>query len=253
MSTKNFPSVDAGEIEKFSNLATQWWDATGPFAPLHALNPIRLQYIRDVAAEHFGRDPRGRLPFSGLSLLDLGCGGGLLSEPLSRIGFQVLGCDASDSNIRAAALHAGQSPGLSLTYRTASAEEIAVDKATFDIVLNMEVVEHVADVSSFLSTVASLVRPGGLLFTATINKTLKSLALAKIAAEYLLRWLPAGTHDWNRFVAPKDLEQKLSDAGLQSYRQQGISFDPLKWNWHLSSDTDVNYVVVAKRRLARAG
>ena len=245
-------SVDSAEIEKFSKLAAQWWDPTGPFAPLHALNPIRLQYIRDVAAKHFGRDPRGRHPFDDLSLLDLGCGGGLLSEPMARMGFQVLGCDASEANIRAASSHAELNPDLSLIYRTATAEDIAVDKAAFDVVLNMEVVEHVADVAAFLHTVASLVRPGGLIFVATINKTLKSLVLAKIAAEYVLRWLPAGTHEWNRFIAPNEVERILENAGLQPCLRQGLDFDPIRWRWRLSPSTDVNYFVVGQRTLIQS-
>ena len=241
------PSVDASEVEKFSRLSAQWWDPSGPFAPLHKLNPVRLKFIRDTAAEHFGREARSLRPFNGLSLLDIGCGGGLLSEPMARLGCRVLGCDASEANIRAASVHASSSKDLAVTFRASSAEELVAEGLSFDIVLNMEVVEHVADVPSFLQTAASLVSPGGLMFVATINKTIKSLAFAKIAAEYVLRWLPAGTHDWNRFIPPQVLQPMLEDAGLHLVRCQGIMFDPLRWAWRLSPDIDVNYVMVVGR------
>jgi 2-polyprenyl-6-hydroxyphenyl methylase/3-demethylubiquinone-9 3-methyltransferase len=240
-------SVDIEEVEKFSKLSPQWWDPAGPFAPLHKFNPIRLQFIRDVVAEHFERDPRSLRPFDGLSLLDLGCGGGLLSEPMARLGCKVLGVDASEANVRAASAHASSRSDLQLTYRGSTAEELAAEKLSFDAVLNMEVVEHVADVPAFLHTAASLVRPGGLMFVATINKTLKSLALAKIGAEYVLRWLPVGTHDWNRFIAPQDLQRMLEQAGMHHVRRQGITFDPLSWVWRQSADVDVNYVMVVGR------
>jgi 2-polyprenyl-6-hydroxyphenyl methylase/3-demethylubiquinone-9 3-methyltransferase len=240
-------SVDIEEVEKFSKLSPQWWDPAGPFAPLHKFNPIRLQFIRDVVAEHFERDPRSLRPFDGLSLLDLGCGGGLLSEPMARLGCKVLGVDASEANVRAASAHASSRSDLQLTYRGSTAEELAAEKLSFDAVLNMEVVEHVADVPAFLHTAASLVRPGGLMVVATINKTLKSLALAKIGAEYVLRWLPVGTHDWNRFIAPQDLQRMLEQAGMHLVRRQGITFDPLSWVWRQSADVDVNYVMVVGR------
>jgi len=241
------PSVDPAEVEKFAKLSEQWWDPQGSFAPLHKFNPIRLRFIRDVAAEHFARDARTVRPFEGLSLLDLGCGGGLLSEPMARLGFAVTGLDAAEKNVRAATAHAARS-GLPIRYRSGTAEALAAESATFDVVLNMEVVEHVADVGEFLSTSAALINPGGVMFVATLNKTAKSFALAKIGAEYILRWLPAGTHDWNRFIAPRDLCASLTAAGLGVLKVQGVTFDPLAWTWKLSADTDVNYMVVAGRQ-----
>ncbi|MBV9063404.1 MAG: bifunctional 2-polyprenyl-6-hydroxyphenol methylase/3-demethylubiquinol 3-O-methyltransferase UbiG [Alphaproteobacteria bacterium] len=240
------PSLDRNEIEKFARLAGDWWNPDGPFAPLHKFNPVRLQFIRDAAAAHFGRDPRSIRPFAGLSLLDLGCGGGLIAEPMARLGFDVTGCDAGEETVRAAEAHAADR-GLPLVYRCASAEELAAEAASFDVVLALEVAEHVADVESFLAAVARLVRPGGLLIVATINKTLKSLALAKIAAEYILRWLPAGTHDWNRFRPPARLCGMIESAGLRVLQRQGFSFDPLSWTWRLTNDLDVNYAVAASK------
>lgn len=239
-------SVDTAEVEKFTRLAEEWWDPAGSFAPLHKFNPIRLQFLRDAAAQHFCRDARAGRPFQGLSLLDLGCGGGLLAEPMSRLGFRVTGCDASNETIRAAKVHAKRCR-LPIQYRCATAEDLVAERVSFDVVLNMEIVEHVADVPSFLRATASLVRPGGLMFVATINKTLKSLALAKIGAEYVLRWLPPGTHDWNRFIAPAHLCAALKDAGQRVVQIQGLIFNPLTWSWELSRDTDVNYVVVAAK------
>ena len=240
-------SVDPTEVEKFNRLAAEWWDPNGKFKPLHAFNPVRLRYIRDLAAEHFDRDAKALRPFDGLSLLDIGCGGGLLSEPMARMGFTVVGADASEKNVRTAAAHA-EGARLSLQYRATTAEALADEGCSFDVVLNMEVVEHVADLSGFLSSCARLVKPGGFMIVATLNRTLKSLALAKIGAEYVLRWLPAGTHDWNRFVKPDELRRHLENAGLAVTRLQGVSFDPLRWEWRLTSDTDVNYMTVAMKR-----
>jgi 2-polyprenyl-6-hydroxyphenyl methylase/3-demethylubiquinone-9 3-methyltransferase len=236
------PSVDPGEVAKFSAMAAEWWDPTGKFAPLHKFNPVRLAFIRETAARHFGR--QGLRPFEGLALLDIGCGGGLLSEPMARLGFAVVGADASEKNVKTAMTHAAGA-GLPIDYRVVSAEALARDGAAFDVVLNMEVVEHVADLPGYLKASAQLVKPGGLMFVATLNKTLKSLALAKVAAEYVLRWLPPGTHDWNRFVEPARLKRMLGDAGMRVEKTQGVSFDPLSWSWKLSGDTDVNYMVVA--------
>lgn len=239
-------SIDPAEIAKFSGWAAEWWDPTGKFAPLHKFNPVRLGFIRAEAAAHFGRDARSLQPFAGLSLLDIGCGGGLLSEPMARLGFAVTGADASARNIGTARAHAAQS-GLAIDYRATSAEDLAGQDLSFDVVLNMEVIEHVADVTSYLAACAGLVKPGGLTIVATLNKTLKSLALAKIGAEYVLGWLPRGTHDWNRFIAPADLRASLEEAGLTPLKIQGVSFNPLTWNWLLSQDLDVNYMVVARR------
>ncbi|HEY1838535.1 MAG: bifunctional 2-polyprenyl-6-hydroxyphenol methylase/3-demethylubiquinol 3-O-methyltransferase UbiG [Rhizomicrobium sp.] len=239
-------SVDAAEVEKFSRIAAEWWDPSGKFAPLHKFNPIRIGLVRAAVAEHFGRDLKLLRPFDGLSLLDIGCGGGLLSEPMAKMGFAVTGVDPSEQNIGTALAHLAGS-GLPLVYRCASAEQLAQEGLAFDVVLNMEVVEHVADLRGYLETCASLVKPGGLMFVATLNRTLKALALAKVAAEYILGWLPPGTHDWSRFVAPGELHAILESTRLNVLKTQGIVFDPLRWDWRLSSDTDVNYIVIASR------
>jgi len=239
-------TVDEAEVAKFSALADEWWDPSGKFAPLHKFNPVRLTFIRDTASAHFGRDSRSLRPFAGLTLLDIGCGGGLLTEPMTRLGFAVTGIDPSERNIGTAKAHAATS-GLDIAYRTAAAESLAGEDARFDVVLNMEVVEHVADLRAYLRACAKLVRPGGIMVVATLNKTLKSLALAKIGAEYVLRWLPPGTHDWNRFVAPADLRRMLEESGLNPLKTQGVEFNPMSWDWRLSGDVDVNYMVVASR------
>jgi len=244
-------SIDPGEVAKFSAIAAEWWDPAGKFAPLHKFNPVRLAFIRAEVASHFGRDSRSLRPFEGLSLLDIGCGGGLLAEPMARLGFAVTGADASEKNIGTARAHAAQSGLLegkmAIDYRATSAESLVDEGLAFDVVLNMEVVEHVADVSAYLAACTRLVRPGGLTFVATLNRTLKSLALAKIGAEYVLGWLPRGTHDWNRFISPIKLKKSLEESGLTVLKTQGISFDPLAWDWRLSSDVDINYMVVAGR------
>jgi 2-polyprenyl-6-hydroxyphenyl methylase/3-demethylubiquinone-9 3-methyltransferase len=239
-------TIDPVEVAKFSAIAAEWWDPTGKFAPLHKFNPVRLGFIREQAAAHFGRDARSLTPFEGLSLLDIGCGGGLLAEPMARLGFAVTGADASERNIGTARAHATQS-GLAIDYRATTAEALVDEGLGFDVVLNMEVVEHVADVSAYLAACTALVKPGGLTLVATMNKTLKSLALAKIGAEYVLGWLPRGTHDWNRFIPPAELKASLEESSLTILKTQGVSFDPLAWNWKLSNDVNVNYMVVAKR------
>ena len=239
-------TIDQSEVDRFSAMAAEWWDPTGKFRPLHKFNPVRLAYIRDKVAEHFGRDPRSPQPLKGLRLLDIGCGGGLLSEPMARLGFTVLGADPLEKNVKTAAAHAAGS-GLNIEYQTTTAEMLESEGARFDLVLNMEVVEHVADLGAFLKTCANLIAPGGCMVVATLNRTLKSLALAKIGAEYVLRWLPPGTHDWNRFVTPAELQHHLEEAGLSVTRVQGVEFDPLRWDWRLSDDTDVNYMVVAEK------
>ncbi len=240
-------TVDPTEVEKFSAMAAEWWSPTGKFAPLHKFNPVRLRFIRETSTRHFSRDAGKLKPFDGLALLDIGCGGGLLSEPMTRLGFAVTGADASDKNIQIARLHAAQS-GLDIDYRCITAEAMAEDDASFDVILNMEVVEHVADLRLYLASCTRLLRPGGIMFVATLNKTLKAFALAKLGAEYVLGWLPRGTHDWSRFVEPATLSAMLTESGLSVTATQGISFDPVGWDWRLSSDTDVNYIVVAENK-----
>jgi 2-polyprenyl-6-hydroxyphenyl methylase/3-demethylubiquinone-9 3-methyltransferase len=246
MSPPHKASVDPGEVDKFSRMAAEWWDPNGKFKPLHVFNPVRLKFIRDLAAEHFGRSAASLKPFEGLTLLDIGCGGGLLSEPMARLGFTVLGADASEKNVKTAAAHAAGA-GLNLEYRATTAEALSETGTRFDIILNMEVVEHVADLPGFLNSCAALLKPGGVMVVATLNRTLKSLALAKVGVEYVLRWLPAGTHDWNRFVTPDELRRHLVAAGLAVTQMQGVAFDPLRWDWKLSADTDVNYMAVARK------
>ena len=239
------PSVDPDEIAKFAALAGDWWDPTGKFAPLHKLNPARLTFIRDRIAAHAGRDPLAERPLAGLSVLDIGCGGGLLCEPLTRLGATVTGIDAAGENIAAAARHAADS-GLDIDYRHATAEDLAAGGGRFDLVLNMEVVEHVADVAGFLQASAALVAPGGAMTLATLNRTPKSFALAIVGAEYVLRWLPRGTHDWRRFLRPSELVAYLRGAGLETRELTGVTYNPLTGAWRLApSNLDVNYMIFA--------
>src|SRR5580658_1971085 len=236
-------SVDAGEVDKFSAIAAEWWDPRGKFAPLHRFNPARLVFIRQRALARFGRDPKARRPFEGLTLLDIGCGGGLLSEPMARLGFAVTGVDASEENVGVARRHAGEF-GLSIDYRAATAEALLADAAgPFDLVLNMEVIEHVADPGAYLRDTARLVAPGGLMILATLNRTLKALALAKLGAEYVLRWVPAGTHDWRRFLTPDEVRGFLVGEPYEVEGPFGLTFDPLSGRWSQSADADVNYLM----------
>jgi len=238
-------SIDPAEIEKFSKIADEWWDPLGKFRPLHKFNPARLGYIRDTACEHFGRDRRKKTPLSGLRLLDVGCGGGLVAEPMRRLGADVVAIDAADRNIMTASVHAADM-GLDIDYRATTVEAlIASGEAPFDIVLNLEVVEHVADPAAFLRNSASLVKPGGMMIVATINRTLKAFALAKIGAEYVLGWLPRGTHDPSKFLKPDELKSSLASAGLTVIAEAGIAYSPLTDLWKIADDTGVNYMVVA--------
>jgi 2-polyprenyl-6-hydroxyphenyl methylase / 3-demethylubiquinone-9 3-methyltransferase len=243
-------SIDPAEVERFSRIAAEWWDPHGKFAPLHRFNPVRLGFIREQALARFGRDPRARRPFEGLRLLDIGCGGGLLSEPMSRLGFEVLGVDASERNVAVAAAHAEQQ-GLAVAYRAATAEQLLAEGAgPFDVVLNMEVIEHVADPGAFLRDCLRLVRPGGMMILATLNRTLKALALAKVGAEYVLRWLPAGTHDWRKFLRPEEIRAFLDGEPATLEGPFGIVFNPLSGRWSQSNDADVNYMMVITRHAA---
>ena len=239
-------TIDQNEVNRFSAMAAEWWDPTGKFKPLHKFNPVRLTYIRDKICENFGRDPKGYLPLAGLRILDIGCGGGLLSEPIARMGATVVGADPSEKNIGIASTHAS-GMGITIDYRAVTAEQLAEHGEVFDVVLNMEVVEHVADVDFFIGTCASLVKPDGLMFLATINRTLKARALAIFAAENILRWLPKGTHQYEKLVQPRELETPLSASGMEIIHRTGVFFNPLQDRWNLSSDMDVNYMLLAKR------
>ncbi|NWG71695.1 MAG: bifunctional 2-polyprenyl-6-hydroxyphenol methylase/3-demethylubiquinol 3-O-methyltransferase UbiG [Parvularculaceae bacterium] len=240
-------TVDPAEIEKFSRLAAEWWDPNGKFRPLHKFNPVRLAYIRDAALAHFGRDGAAREPLAGLSLVDIGCGGGLVAEPMRRLGAEVTGIDASPRNIEVARLHARQA-GLDIDYRATSVEDLAASGAKFDMVLNLEAVEHAADPKLFIEKSAELLKPGGLFVVATINRTLKAFALAKVGAEYVLGWLPRGTHDPRKFVKVEELETFLDGAGLALTARAGVAFDPLADRWRLTEDLAVNYMLTAVRR-----
>ena len=237
-------TVDPAEVARFSALAEQWWDPHGKMGVLHKFNPVRLAYIRDSACRRFGRDLKEAKPLAGLRLLDIGCGGGILCEPLARLGAAVVGADPSASNIAVAKIHAEQSE-LAIDYRASTAEELAQAGERFDIVLAMEVVEHVTDVDLFVGGCASMVKPGGLMILATINRTVKSFALAIVGAEYVLRWLPRGTHQWDRLVTPSELERAIRKGGMQVIDERGVIYDLLADRWRLSSDMDVNYMMVA--------
>lgn len=239
-------TVDKSEVERFSALAQEWWNPNGKFRPLHKFNPVRLAYIRDNVAAHFGRDPRAARPFEKLRFLDIGCGGGLLCEPMARLGAEVVGADASQTNIEVAKLHASES-GVTVDYRAETAESLADQGEKFDVILNMEVVEHVGDVDFFIAKCAEMLNPGGIMFVATINRTLKALGLAIIGAEYVLRWLPRGTHQYGRLVRPDELERALTAAGLVVSDRTGVVYNPLSDRWLRSRDMDVNYMVLAER------
>jgi 2-polyprenyl-6-hydroxyphenyl methylase / 3-demethylubiquinone-9 3-methyltransferase len=239
-------TVDAGEVARFSALAADWWNPNGKMAALHRFNPIRLGYIRDLTCRQFVRNPKHVGCLKGLRLLDIGCGGGLLSEPLARLGASVVGADPSPRNIAVARQHAATT-GLAIDYRETTAEALADAGEAFDVVLAMEVVEHVADVSLFVRRAAAMVKPGGLMVSATINRTLKSFALAIVAAEYVLGWLPRGTHRWDKFVTPNELEAVLARGGLRQCDATGVVYSPLRDRWFLADDMDVNYMLAARR------
>ena len=238
-------TVDASEVAKFEAMAAEWWDPNGKFKPLHMLNPCRLDYITRQIAEEFDRDLSGDAPFAGLRILDIGCGGGLLSEPMARLGAEVVGADAAEGNIPVAAVHAEQS-GLVIDYRHATAEALADAGERFDVVLNMEVVEHVADPQAFLTACQVLLKPGGLMLCSTINRNPKSFAMAIVGAEHIMRWLPKGTHEWSKFITPDELFELISAAGLTPVDRKGFVFNPLFWSWSISDrDLSVNYVTAS--------
>jgi len=238
-------TIDDAEVEKFQRMADEWWDPNGKFRPLHMLNPCRLDYITAQIAEEFDRDLNARTPFEGLRILDIGCGGGLLSEPMARLGATVLGADAAARNIPVAKLHA-KTAGLSIDYRHTAAETLVSEGLQFDAILNMEVVEHVADPATFLRACHDLLRPGGIMICSTLNRNAKSFAMAIVGAEFIMRWLPVGTHDWQKFITPDELSNLLDQAGLNPVDSKGFVFDPLRWTWSISSrDLSVNYVTAS--------
>ncbi|GAA0615358.1 MULTISPECIES: bifunctional 2-polyprenyl-6-hydroxyphenol methylase/3-demethylubiquinol 3-O-methyltransferase UbiG [Thalassospira] len=240
-------TANADEIARFSAMSEKWWDPNGVMKPLHKFNPVRLQILRDNICAHLGRDPETIEPLKGIEIIDIGCGAGLLSEPLARMGAKMTSIDASESNIEVAKIHAAQS-GLEIDYRCATPEMLADEGKQFDIVLNMEVIEHVDDPQFFMQACASVLKPGGLMFVATLNRTIKSLALAKIGAEYVLRWLPAGTHDWRKFVKPSEMSGYLRGAGLDLQDITGVAYNPFNDTWSPAPrDLDVNYMVIAKK------
>jgi 2-polyprenyl-6-hydroxyphenyl methylase / 3-demethylubiquinone-9 3-methyltransferase len=242
--TASSTSVDPTEVAKFSKLSAEWWDPNGKMAPLHKINPLRLGYIRDAAARKFERNVRSLNCLGGLRILDIGCGAGLLCEPLTRLGAQVIGIDPSATNISAAKLHA-EKGHLSIDYRNTTVEDMD-PRERFDIVLAMEVVEHVTDVGAFVTRCAAMLKPGGLMVVSTLNRNWKSFALAIVGAEYILRWLPRGTHQWEKFVTPDELAKYLLDNRLTITEQTGVVYSPFTDKWTLSSDTDVNYMVIAE-------
>ncbi len=241
----NSTTIDTEEVAKFEAMAAEWWDPNGKFKPLHMLNPCRLDYITSQIAAEFDRDLTTSKPFTGLRLLDIGCGGGLLAEPMARLGATVVGADAAAGNIPVAQVHAGQS-GLDIDYRNTTAEDLAAAGEQFDVVLNMEVIEHVADPATYLTACQRLLKSGGLHICSTLNRTAKSFAAAIVGAEFIMRWLPKGTHDWNKFITPEELYDLSRDAGLDPVDRKGFVFNPISWAWSLSDrDLAVNYVTTS--------
>jgi 2-polyprenyl-6-hydroxyphenyl methylase/3-demethylubiquinone-9 3-methyltransferase len=245
-SHKNSATIDHGEVARFAKLADDWWDAKGPFAPLHKIGPTRLTHLRDQLCGHFGRDPKAPPSLDRISVLDIGCGGGLVAEPLARLGANVTAIDPAPETIEAAKTHAKGS-GLEIAYQAVTAEELAGEGKSFNAVLLLEVVEHVPDVPAFLKRLSPLVKPGGIMILSTLNRTLKAYALAIVGAEYILRWMPVGTHQWDRFVRPEELKTALSGAGLQLAGTKGMVYSPMADEWSLSGDTDVNYFATATK------
>ncbi|GAA5100177.1 bifunctional 2-polyprenyl-6-hydroxyphenol methylase/3-demethylubiquinol 3-O-methyltransferase UbiG [Bartonella acomydis] len=245
MINEKHTTIDQNEIDHFSRIAAEWWNPQGKFRPLHQFNPTRLAYIREKICLEFNRDPVSLMPFENLRILDIGCGGGLLCEPMARLGATVVGADAAHTNIEVAKIHAAQS-GLSIDYRVTTAEELAKNGEKFDIILNMEVVEHVADVNLFIEATAKMLKPQGLMFVSTLNRTWKAWGLAIIGAEYILRWLPKGTHDYKKFLKPQELKNFLFQNSLTVIDEIGITYNPLNDSWNRSKDMDVNYLLLAK-------
>ena len=239
-------TLDPSEVEKFSRMAAEWWNPKGKFGVLHVFNPVRLQFIKEQVCGRFGLDPHERRPFTGLRFLDIGCGGGLLSEPMARLGASVVGVDPSEKNIKTASVHAAEQE-LPIDYRQGVAEDLAAAGEQFDVILNMEVIEHVADPQAFTRICCSMLKPGGIMFVATINRTLKAFGLAIVGAEYVLRWLPKGTHQWEKFITPAELHQWLEESGAKVKEESGVVYNPLSREWRRSRDMDVNYMVIAQK------
>ena len=237
----NQSTASRKEIDRFTSIADAWWDLNGDFAPLHRLHPVRLKFIRDHLCKHFSRDPLTSKPLNGLEIIDVGCGGGILSEPIARLGGTVTGIDAGLENINIARHHA-ELENLNINYLHRLPEDLASHKDLYDVVLNMEVVEHVANLDAFLRATAQLIKPGGVMVLSTLNRTWKSLALAKIAAEYVLRWLPVGTHDWRKFVRPSELSAGLASQKIKIIDFKGMSYRPLNDDWKLTRDLSINYL-----------
>lgn len=243
--TAKAKSVNPDEIDHFSSMAETWWDAKGPFKPLHQLNPVRIAFIKDQICRHFGLNTKSEKPLSGLRILDIGCGGGLLCEPLARLGATMVGADAAEKNIKTASIHAEQM-GLEIDYRYTTAEELAHKGEKFDVILNMEVIEHVADISSFLNACNQLLDDKGCMTLSTLNRTMKSWMMAIAGAEYILRWLPIGTHDWQKFLKPSELSALVNEAGFSITAINGMVYNPLNAIWSLhENDFSVNYVALA--------
>ena len=237
------PSLDPAEVEKFSKLAAEWWNPKGKFGVLHVFNPVRLAWIKEQVCARFARDPLQRQPFTGLRFLDIGCGGGLLTEPMARLGATIVGVDPSEKNIKTASVHAAEQE-LEIDYRAATAEDLAAAGERFDVILNMEVIEHVTDPAAFTATCAAMLKPDGLMFVATLNRTFKSFSLAIIGAEYVLGWLPKGTHQWEKFITPAELKGWMTDNGLKTVDESGVTYSPFRNEWRKSRDMDVNYMVL---------
>jgi 2-polyprenyl-6-hydroxyphenyl methylase / 3-demethylubiquinone-9 3-methyltransferase len=245
-SAATHPSLDPSEVEKFSKLAAEWWNPKGKFGILHVFNPVRLEYIKEQVCARLARDPLQPQPFQGLRLLDIGCGGGLLCEPMARLGAIVVGVDPSEKNIKTASVHAVEQ-GLQIDYRAGTAESLAAADEKFDVILNMEVIEHVVDPRAFTATCSKMLKPGGLMFVATLNRTLKSFGLAIVGAEYVLGWLPKGTHQWEKFIKPEELKAWLAENNVASKAETGVAYHPIGNQWRRTKGTDVNYMVVGQK------
>ena len=244
--SKQATTIDDAEVARFSAIAAEWWSPTGKFRPLHKFNPVRLAYIKEQVCQHFNIDPSKPKPFKGLRILDIGCGGGLLCEPMARLGDEIVGADASEVNIEVAKIHAQQT-GVTVDYRATTSEALAADGEQFDIILNMEVVEHVADVDLFMASCCEMVKPGGLMFMATINRTAKARMLAIFMAEKVLRWLPVGTHEFEKLVKPEELEEAFAKGGMSLLDESGVTYNPVLDRRSKSKDMDVNYMMLAAK------